>query len=224
MIGIRIFAAYLGIVWFLLGWAGTLDLYDRVVASLEEQELIEEAAEKRLDAYKKGADRMEEDAKAALEAFEKQVEVAEEAAEALEEVGGPAYSNAVAVVARAKSVLEEQRAIAEQAMKDAERTLDDVEEAAEKAEDDVEEASATGIMDWVRAIGASLVGVLLIAFAWRGPPLALSAALEDDTPAPAPAAPAPAPAPAPYTAPDPAPDPAPIAPDARDEIDLEIDD
>ena len=147
MIGIRIFAAYLGIVWFLLGWASTLDLYDRVAASLEAQELIEEAADKRLDAYKKGAERMEEDAKAALEAYEKQVEVAEEAAEALEELGGPAYSDAVAVVARAKSVLEEQRAIAAQAMKDAERTLDDVEEAAEKAEDEVEEASATA--SWI---------------------------------------------------------------------------
>jgi hypothetical protein len=215
MIGIRIFAAYLGIVWFLLGWAGTLDLYDRVVASLEAQEMIEDAADMRLDAYKKGAERMEEDAKAALEAFEKQVEVAEEVVEALEDAGGPAYSDAVAVVARAKSILEEQRAIAAQAMKDAERTLDDVEEAADKAEDDVEEASATGIMDWVRALGASLVGVLLIAFAWRGPPLAMGADLEDDTPA---SAPAPA-APAPYPAREPAP-----AEDARDEIDLEIDD
>jgi hypothetical protein len=216
MIGIRIFAAYLGIVWFLLGWAGTLDLYDRVVASLEAQELIEEAAERRLDAYEKAADRMEEDAKVALEAYEKLVEVAEEAAEALEEVGGGAYSNAVAVVARTKSVLAEQRAIAAKAMKDAERTLDDVEEAADKAEDDVEEASATGIMDWVRAIGASLVGVLLIAFAWRGPPLAVGADSEDDTPAPAPE---PA-APAPY----PAREPGPAAPEARGEIDLEIDD
>jgi hypothetical protein len=215
MIGIRIFAAYLGVVWFLLGWGSTLDLYDRVVASLEAQEMIEDAADKRLDAYKKGAERMEEDAKVALEVYEKQVEVAEEALEALEEAGGQPYTNAVAMVARAKSVLEEQRGIAAQAMKDAERTLDDVEEAADKAEDDVEEASATGIMDWVRAIGASLVGVLMIAFAWRGPPLTMGAVRDGEASSPSPS-PSPLPSQAPAAGPQ-------TEPETSEDIALEID-
>ena len=67
--------------------------------------------------------------------------------------------------------------------------------AIQAAEERIEaiETTQVSLMDWVRALGSTMVGVLLIAFAWRGPPLRWEdiedSAVADSAPAPAPAAP-----------------------------------
>jgi hypothetical protein len=112
----------------------------------------------------------------------------------------------------------------EAAIKLAERGVDDMEDAADKAEDAIEDQNDTDLVDWIRALGATLVGALLIAFAWRGPPLAwadIGNALGgsgsdgddggDDTPAWTPP-------------PTPPPAPEPESLDDDDDLDLEIED
>lgn len=216
MIGVRVFMAYLGVVWFLLGFASTLDLTDRLKASMERADRIAEAAEERVEAFKKAAERIEEDWGLKIEAAEGQVSAAAAAMEAIGSDGGFAYTQAVEAVAVATSYLELQKASKAQAMKDAERGVEDMEEAADEVEDAMDEASNTGFIDWMRALGATFIGVLLIAFAWRGPPLAWDdiVAADEDEDAPAPQAPSAAPA-APA---------APSAPVGDDDLELDIED
>ena len=68
-------------------------------------------------------------------------------------------------------------------------------------------------MDWIRALGATLVGILLIAFAWRGPPLAWADVIQQKVDEVLPPTPEPEPAPA-----------APAAPPVADEDEIELDD
>jgi len=211
--------AYLGVVWFLLGFASTLDLTDRLRASMERADSIEEAAEARVEAFKKAADRIEEDWGLKIEAAEAQVTAAAQAMEAIGADGGYAYTQAVEAVAEATSFLELQKASKAQAMKDAERGVEDMEEAAEEVEDAIEEASNTGFVDWMRALGATLIGVLLIAFAWRGPPLAWDEMIADDDGEDAPSPPAAPAAPVAPAAPA-----APAASAGDDDLELDIED
>ena len=67
-------------------------------------------------------------------------------------------------------------------------------------------------MDWIRALGATLVGILLIAFAWRGPPLAWADVIQQKVDEVLPPTPEPEPAPA-----------APAAPPVADEDEIELD-
>ena len=68
------------------------------------------------------------------------------------------------------------------------------------------------IMDWLRAIGATLVGILLIAFAWRGPPLAWADVIQQKVDAVVPPTPAPEPS------------SPPVADADGDEIELDVED
>jgi len=196
MTGIRVFAAYLGLVWFFLGHASFLDKVDRAE---REAELMEQAVRDLELMEAEWKPRMEQVQQELAEATAKLVDVAEGDEWAKQQVEAAIEAAGKAIKAR-----EEAKALALKAAQDYIQELEDKDLTA---------------MDWLRAIGATLVGILLIAFAWRGPPLAWADVIQSkvDAVVPPTADPAPA-APAAPAA------PPPVADVDDDEIELDVED
>ncbi len=240
MTSVRLFAAYLGVVWFFLGHASILDKMDRAEresAAMEDAvralELTEAEWKPRIEEAKEAVEERTKLVETILAAFET-IESPEsltvgnliEMGIGMQELGGMrSWAPATAGFVEMGLLTPETLILVESVgLKDALTTAN---EASKKAVlDAVEEAKAAEIklkedyikklededltfMDWLRALGATLIGVLLVAFAWRGPPLAW-AEIEKRVDAAAAraraaasggsaSAPAPAPAPAPAT-------------------------
>ena len=189
MTGIRVFAVYLGLVWFFLGHASFLDKMDRAE---REAELMEQA-EKDLEFLEaEWKPQMEEAEEALTDLQAKIAELAEE-----DEFGR----------AQAQAAIE----IAEMTLKARQEAKAAALKAAQDRIEELERAELT-LMDWIRALGATLVGILLIAFAWRGPPLAWADVIQQKVDEVLPPTPEPEPAPA-----------APAAPPVADEDEIELD-
>ena len=175
MNGIRAFAAYLGLVWFFLGFANFLTLMDRVKESFEQPgaaeavELRLEGAEKALEVAEKEWEAKLEITDQNLEKIEKEIEMHDEAEDVINR------QLAEVELARVKAMRVGQEELMVKAIESAKRRIEEI------------EATQISVMDWVRALGATAVGVLLIAFAWRGPPLRWDDVLADDASEPAPA-------------------------------------
>ena len=195
MNGIRVFAVYLGLVWFFLGHASFLDKMDRAE---REAELMEQA-ERDLELLEaEWTPRMSEVEDAVTEVKARIAEIAEE----------DEFSRLEAMAA-----LE----LAEMALKARQEAKAAALTAAQNRIEQLEEEDLT-LMDWLRAIGATLVGILLIAFAWRGPPLAWADVIQQKVDAVVPPSPTPDAAPA---APEASP---PVASADADEIELDVED
>ncbi len=201
MNGIRAFAAYLGLVWFFLGFANLLTVLDRVKESLAQEASVTEAAELRLERAEKALEVVEKEWEAKLALVDERIEKWEkeiDRAKADEDM----VSEQLAEVelAREQSMRVGQEELMVKAKESAQNRIDEI------------EAAQISVMDWVRSVGGTFVGVLLVAFAWRGPPLRWEDIVEDDAGAPSHSV-----APAPEAAPA-----APPAPD--DDLELDIED
>ncbi len=189
MTGIRVFAVYLGLVWFFLGHASFLDKMDRA----ERESALMEQAERDLELLEaEWSPRMKEVEEAVTEVKARIAELAEE-----DEMGK----------FEAQAALE----IAEMALKARQEAKAAALAAAQARIQQLEDEDLT-IMDWLRAIGATLVGILLIAFAWRGPPLAWADVIQQKVDAVVPPTPAPEPS------------SPPVADADGDEIELDVED
>jgi len=201
MNGVRTFAAYLGLVWFFLGFANLLTVLDRVKESLAQEASVTEAAELRLERAEKSLEVVEKEWEAKLALVDERIEKWEkeiDRAKADEDM----VSEQLAEVelAREQSMRVGQEELMVKAKESAQNRIDEI------------EASQISLMDWVRSVGGTFVGVLLIAFAWRGPPLRWEDIIEEEVAAPSPSvAAAPAAAPSASTPKD-------------DELDLDIED
>jgi hypothetical protein len=196
MMGIRVFAAYLGIVWFLLGFANLLTVVDQVREGITQKASVSTAEDARLDGAEKALDLKEDEWDAKLKKAEERIEAATKALAAVDPENLIGQQQAAAKLEQANAQLLATGELQAASIQAAEARIEAI------------EATQVSLMDWVRALGSTMVGVLLIAFAWRGPPLRWEdiedSAVADSAPAPAPAAP-----------------PAPSAPD---DLDLDIED
>lgn len=194
MTGIRVFAVYLGLVWFFLGHASFLDKMDRA----EREAALMEQAERDLELLEaEWTPRMAEVEEAVTEVQAAIAELAEE-----DELGR----------LQAQAQLE----IAEMALKARQEAKAAALTAAQNYIQQLEDEDLT-LMDWLRAIGATLVGILLIAFAWRGPPLAWADVIQQKVDTVVPPASEPAPASPPPASP-------PVADSGEAELELDIED
>jgi len=187
MNGVRAFAAYLGLVWFFLGFANLLTVLDRVKESLAEDASVTEAAELRLERAEKALAVVEKEWEAKLVLVDKRIEKWETEIERAEKDEDMVSQQLAEVeLAREQAMRVGQEELMVKAKESAQNRIDEI------------EAAQISVMDWVRSVGGTFVGVLLVAFAWRGPPLRWEDVIEDGADAPRrSAAPAPAPAPAP---------------------------
>ena len=191
MTGIRVFAVYLGLVWFFLGHASFLDKMDRAE---REAEMMEQA-ERDLELVEAEWKPRMAEAEEALAEIQAKIAELEEG----DELGR----------LEAQAALE----LAEMALKTRQESKAAAHKAAQDRIDQLEQAALT-FMDWIRAIGATLVGILLIAFAWRGPPLAWADVIQQKVDAVVPPAPTPEPESPPVA----------DAGEDEDELELEVED
>jgi hypothetical protein len=198
MTGIRVFAAYLGIVWFLLGFANLLGVVDQVREGITQKASVSTAEDARLDGAEKALDLKEDEWDAKLKKAEERIEAATTALAAVNPEDLERMQNAAAKLERANAQLLATGELQVAAIQAAEERIEAI------------ETTQVSAMDWVRALGSTMVGVLLIAFAWRGPPLSWEdiddSAVGDSAPAP------------------PAPPAAARAPSAPDDLELDIED
>ena len=168
MNGVRVFAAYLGLVWFFLGFANLLTVLDRFKEKLEQDDSVAEAYELRLERAEKALDVVEKEWEAKLAIVDKKIEQYEKEIDEAEEAEDIVTKQLAEVeLAREQSMRVGQEELRVRAIESAENRIEEL------------EASQIQLMDWIRSVGGTAVGLLLIAFAWRGPPLKWEDVLAD---------------------------------------------